>query len=83
MGLLHHHHHTSVIDWIYLTFMSLSVCYSIFVFQINFGIYLMNHPGRQLSLPDTLSVGCQVLPGKKNRPSLPPAEEQTSGELAS
>ncbi|KAH0627092.1 hypothetical protein JD844_002490 [Phrynosoma platyrhinos] len=49
-------------------------------FKTNFGIYLMNHPAKQSSLPDTLSVGSQLLAVMKDSIiSSASAKEQKSG----
>ncbi|XP_042331867.1 molybdenum cofactor sulfurase [Sceloporus undulatus] len=48
--------------------------------KTNFGIYLMNHPTKQSSLPDTLSVGSQLLAVMKDSIiSSTSAKEQKSG----
>ncbi|XP_048367698.1 molybdenum cofactor sulfurase isoform X2 [Sphaerodactylus townsendi] len=47
--------------------------------KTNFGIYLMNHPERSFSIPNTLSVGSQVLPVEKNITCSWSPEEQTTG----
>ncbi|XP_053119151.1 molybdenum cofactor sulfurase isoform X2 [Hemicordylus capensis] len=48
--------------------------------KTNFGIYLMNHPTRQFSLPNAMSVGSPVLPVVKNiLPFSPSPDKQKSG----
>nr|XP_056713238.1 molybdenum cofactor sulfurase [Euleptes europaea] len=47
--------------------------------KTNFGIYLMNHPERPFSVPNTLSVGSEVLSVEKNTTRSLSPEEQKSG----